>query len=466
MKQTSTKEQHLVPTQHTTQGEELRVYYSLYGHLLNKRRLYEGFKKVWKAKGAAGIDMQSLSDFASNLSSNLDRLISELETKQYQPQPVKRVEIPKDGGGVRLLGIPTVRDRVVQQALNDVLTPIFEEQFHPSSFGYRPNRSCHDAINKATMFIRRYGLQHVVDMDLSKCFDKLDHDLILQSIRKRVTDSSVLELIKQFLASGVIVNGNRQATEVGSPQGGVISPLIANIYLDAFDQEMRSRGHRIVRYADDILIFCRSRRGAENAQKQATKILGKELKLMVNQTKSHIAHSTDGVKFLGVEIGNNYTRIQAKKLVAFKQKVKRMTKRNGGKPLREVIKVLNPVLRGFSNYFRVANASREFKKIARWLRRRLRNIQLRLWKKPAKLHRQLKQRGHKPPFMFINMTKWRNARSILASLSMPNQWFNDLGLVNLEHVKTGYVFSQYAEWKYAGAVYEVRTYGSVRGMRR
>ena len=444
----------------------MRVYYSLYGHLLNKRRLYEGFKKVKKAKGAAGIDMQSLSDFALNLSSNLDQLLSELKTKQYQPQPVKRVEIPKDDGGVRLLGIPVVRDRVVQQALNDLLTPIFEEQFHPSSFGYRPKRSCHDAINKSTMFIRRYGLQHVVDMDLSKCFDKLDHELILKSIKRRVTDSSVLELIKQFLKSGVMVDGNWQSTEIGSPQGGVISPLIANIYLDAFDQEMRSRGLRIVRYADDILIFCRSRAGAENAQKQATKILETKLTLTVNQTKSHIAHSADGVKFLGVEIGSSYTRIQAKKLVGFKQKVKQMTKRNGGKPLSEVIKALNPVLRGFSNYFKIANASREFKKIASWLRRRLRHIQLKLWKKPTRLHRRLKQLGYKPPFMFIKMTSWRNARSILASLSMPNQWFNDLGLVNLECVRTGYVFSQYAEWKYAGAVYEARTYGSVRGMRR
>ncbi|WP_241905586.1 reverse transcriptase domain-containing protein, partial [Vibrio breoganii] len=194
-----------------------------------------------------------------------------------------------------------------------------------SSFGYRPHRSCHDAINKSTMFIRRYGLEHVVDMDLSKCFDKLDHELILRSIRERVTDSSVLALISQFLKSGVMVGEHWQKTEIGSPQGGVISPLIANIYLDAFDQEMRNRGHRIVRYADDILIFCRSRKGAENALAQVTKVLEKELKLTVNQAKSHIAHSKDGVRFLGVEIGSRYTRIQAKKLVEFKRKLKQMT---------------------------------------------------------------------------------------------------------------------------------------------
>lgn len=441
------RRRHSVPTQHTTQREKMRVYYSLYGHLLNKARLYRGFKKVWKAKGAAGIDMQSLSDFASNLSDNLDQLLLELKNKQYRPQPVRRVEIPKDDGGVRLLGVPTVRDRVVQQTLNDILTPIFEAQFHPSSFGYRPQRSCHDAINKATMFIRRYGLQHVVDMDLSKCFDKLDHEFILTSIRKRVTDGSVLELLRQFLKSGVMVNGQWHATEVGSPQGGVISPLIANIYLDAFDQEMRRRGHRIVRYADDILIFCRSRSGAENALRQATKILEKDLKLTVNQHKSHIAHSGEGVKFLGVEIGSRYTRIQPKKLQGFKAKLKALTKRNSGKPLDQIIRKLNPVLRGFSQYFRVANASREFKKVAAWLRRRLRSIQLKLWKKPSRLHRWLKQRGYKPPFSHIWMSGWRSAASPLASYAMPNQWFSDLGLVNLEQVKTGYVFSPYAEWK-------------------
>ena len=419
----------------------MRVYHSLYGELLSKEKLYKGFKRVWKAKGAAGIDRQSLSDFASNLSDNLDQLLHELKTKQYQAQPVRRVEIPKDDGGVRLLGIPTIRDRVVQQTLNDLLNPIFEEQFHPSSYGYRPRRSCHDAINKASMFIRRYELKHVVDMDLSKCFDKLDHGLILSSIQKRVRDGSVVKLISQFLKSGVMVDGHKQATEVGSPQGGVISPLIANIYLDAFDQEMKKRGHRIVRYADDILILCRSRAGAENALKQAMKILEGELKLEVNLRKTHIAHSDDGVRFLGLEIGSQYTRIQPKKLAGFKVKLKQMTKRNGGKPLSEVIKALNPILRGFSQYFRIANANREFRKIASWVRRRLRSVQLKLWKTPQRLHRRLKQAGYNPPFKSIKMNSWRNSLSPLANYAMPNKWFDESGLVNLEHVTTGYVFS-------------------------
>lgn len=419
----------------------MRVYYSLYGQLLNKTRLYNGFKKVKKAKGAAGIDMQSLSDFASDLDNNLATLHSELQTKRYQPQAVRRVEIPKDDGGVRLLGIPTVRDRIVQQTLADLLTPIFDPQFHPSSYGYRPNRSCHCAISKATWFIRKYGLKHVVDMDLSKCFDKLDHQLIINSIKKRVRDGSILKLVEQFLKSGVMVDGQWEATEIGSPQGGVISPLIANIYLDAFDQEMKKRGHRIVRYADDILILCRSRAGAENAQIQATKILEKELKLTVNEHKTHIAHSSEGIKYLGVEIGDKYTRIQTKKLRGFKGKLKQMTKRNGGKSLSEVIKRINPLLRGFSQYFKIANASREFTRLMAWLRRRLRAVQLKLWKKPQRLHRRLKQLGYKPPFKFVKMTSWRNSASPQASYAMPNRWFDELKLVNIAQVKVGLLYT-------------------------
>ena len=296
----------------------MKVYYSLYSRMLDYDALYKGFKKVSRAKGAAGIDGQSLSDYAGDLENNLLCLQHELQTKQYRAQPVKRVEIPKSGGGVRLLGIPAVRDRIVQQVLLDILQPIFDPEFHPSSYGYRPKRSCHDAIKKATLFIRQYQRQWVVDMDLSKCFDRLDHELIVKGVRTRVTDGSILKLIKQFLGSGVMVGEHWEASETGSPQGGVISPLLANIYLDAFDQEMKRRGHRIVRYADDILILCKSRAAAENALLSATKLLERELKLTVNRDKTHIAHSDDGIRFLGVKIGTQYTRVQEKKLKDFK----------------------------------------------------------------------------------------------------------------------------------------------------
>ncbi len=417
----------------------MKVYYSLYGRLLSADALYKGFKKVWRAKGAAGIDGQSLSDYAENLNENLHQLLNELQTRQYQALPVKRVEIPKAEGGVRLLGIPAVRDRIVQQALLDILQPIFDPDFHPSSYGYRPKRSCHDAISKATVFIRDYDRRWVVDMDLSKCFDRLDHHVILQSVRRRVTDGSILGLINQFLKSGVMLGDHWEASEIGSPQGGVISPLLANIYLDAFDQEMKRRKHRIVRYADDILILCRSESAAKNALAKATQILEKDLKLEVNRTKTHIAHSDEGVKFLGVEIYSRYTRIQDKKLMAFKQKVKTLTRRNAGGNLDVVITKLNPVLRGFVNYFSIANCSRDLKALAGWIRRRLRAIQLKQWKKPAKLHRRLKQLGYKPPFRYIKMKSWRNARSPLSSFAMPNQWFEEKGLYQIEAVETGWL---------------------------
>jgi group II intron reverse transcriptase/maturase len=216
-----------------------RTYYSLYDRLLHARALARAFAKVRRAQGAPGVDGQTIADFADREAAEIHRLVHELRTKTYRPQPVRRVVIPKPGGGERNLGIPAVRDRVVQQALLDILQPIFDPHFHPSSYGYRPGRSCQDAVAKATMFIRRYRLAHVVDMDLSKCFDRLDHGLIVASIRRRVRDGSVLALVRMFLESGVMVDGNWVATEIGSPQGGVISPLISNIYLDAFDQEMK-----------------------------------------------------------------------------------------------------------------------------------------------------------------------------------------------------------------------------------
>lgn len=416
----------------------MRTYYSLYGQMLSKKRLKESYQHVKRAKGAAGIDRQSLSEFGADLDGELERLLRELRDKRYRPQPVRRVVIPKSGGGERALGIPTVRDRVVQQALRTLLEPLFDPHFHPSSYGYRTGRSCHHAISKASDFIRRYRREWVVDMDLSKCFDTLAHDTILTAIRKRITDGSILALVKQFLESGVMVNGHYEATTVGSPQGGVISPLIANIYLDQFDQEMKRRGHRIVRYADDILILCQSSTAAEHARHVATTYLEGELKLTVNAQKTYLVHSDEGVKFLGVEIFTTYTRIQEKKVRALKATVKDITRRNTGYNLAEVIRQLNPVLRGFVNYFRIANCARVLKALMGWIRRRLRCIQLKQWKKPAKLHRRLKQLGYKPPFKFIKMASWRNARSPLASLALPNAWLHDeLKLVDMATTTVG-----------------------------
>lgn len=414
-----------------------RIYYSLYDRLLNRWALARAFAKVRRAKGAPGVDGQTIADLAANVEEELDRLVHELRTKTYQPQPVRRVTIPKPGGGERNLGIPAVRDRVVQQVLLDILQPIFDPAFHPSSYGYRPGRSCQQAVAKATMFVRQYGLVHVVDMDLSKCFDRLDQDLIIASIRRRVRDGSILALLQMFLESGVMIEGNWEATEIGSPQGGVISPLISNVYLDAFDQEMKRRGHRIVRYADDILILCRSRSAAEHAREVATDILEGSLRLTVNNEKTHLVHASRGVKFLGVEIGLNWIRIQDKKVAAFKAKVKAITRRTSPVNLEQVIADLNPVLRGYANYFRMANCKGLFGELMSWMRRRLRAKQLALWKRAGRLHRRLRQLGYQGEFLKIRMRSWRNSRSHLASWSMPNSWFSELGLFDLTTVETG-----------------------------
>lgn len=417
--------------------ENTRVWYTLYGKLLNVGILEKAFQKVKSAKGASGIDGQSINAFAKNLPNNLANLVRELKEKSYQPRSVKRVEISKPDGGVRMLGIPSVRDRVVQQALLFLLTPIFDPHFHPSSYGYRPGKSAHQAIKKASMFMRKYELDWVVDMDLSKCFDTLKHDFILQEVRKRVADGSILNLIHLFLKSGVMVGNEFVESKEGSPQGGVISPMLANIYLDYFDQWTMNQGYRIVRYADDILVFARSMKGAQRRLKAVTVILEEEMGLTINQKKTGITSLERGVSYLGVVMWPSYTSIQEKKLRAIKVKIKATTRRTVPVNLSKIIGDLNPVIRGFANYFRIANCQKVFRELMGWLRRRLRAIQMKQWKKPLKLHRRLRQLGYKGSFKKIKMNSWRNAYCTLAHMALPTDYFESLGLFDMGLVKTG-----------------------------
>ena len=287
------------------------------------------------------------------------------------------------------------------------------------------------------MFTRDYDLDWVVDLDLSKCFDTLDHDLIIQAFRKRIADGSVLKLLNLFLESGVMVDGNLQETDTGSPQGGSISPLVANVYLHEFDMEMMRRGHRIVRYADDILVFKASKSGANNALRQAKAILEGRLKLTVNESKSAIRTLKDGIPYLGVIIKPNSVAINDSKIREFKAKIKAVTRRNSPVNLEKVIRDLNPVLRGFVDYFKVANCRSVLRSIAGWTRRRLRAKQLALWKKPKRLHRRLRQLGYKGEFACIKMSSWRNSLSPPASYAMPKAEFKRLGMFWLESVETG-----------------------------
>ena len=421
----------------------MRKYYSLIDKVYALRNLQASFESVKRNQGAAGIDHQSIADFEGDLVENINQLHEELRNRTFRPSPVRRVEIPRPDGRKRPLGIPNVRDRVVQQALLNVLQPIFEPDFHPSSYGYRPRRSCQHAVAKAQQFLVRYGLPWAVDMDLSKCFDTLDHELILTSLNKRVSDGTLLRLIGKFLKAGVMINGEVRATETGSPQGGVISPLLMNIYLDEFDQKMKSLNIRIVRYADDILIFAPTKRKAEQYQRVATEIL-QSLKLTVNAEKTHISDVTAGVKYLGFLIRENYISVDKERVKRFKDKIRSLTPRNSGVPVTRMIARLTPILRGWGQYFRVANCADLFSRLMEWIRRRLRMKRMREWKSWKAFHKQLRRRGFRGECPKLSMTRWRNSACFHMSFALPNKWFEEMKLFDLTRLKTGVLFN-YAE---------------------
>ncbi|MGI6555143.1 MAG: group II intron reverse transcriptase/maturase [Bacillota bacterium] len=398
----------------------MKKWYSLIDKVYRMSNLREAYRQVRAKRGAPGIDSVTVEAFGENLEEELTKLHHELRTRRYKPKPVRRVEIPKPDGSKRLLGIPTVRDRVVQQAMLNVLQPIFEPDFHPSSYGYRPGRSCQQAVAKAERFMNKYGLKYVVDMDLSKCFDRLDHEQIIKAVNRKVSDGSVLKLIRKFLKAGVMEDGAYKATEIGSPQGGVISPLLANIYLDYFDQEMKNRGIRIVRYADDILIFASTPRRAQRYK-----------------DKTHITSVFEGVPYLGFVIWRKVVTIDPKKIKKFKDRIRELTPRNHGKNIKQMVKELNPLLRGWANYFRAANCKKLLADIMKWIRRRLRMKQMREWKSYKQLHKALRRRGYKGEFKKISMRRWRNSASPLINIALPNSWFNELGLIDLSTYKTG-----------------------------
>jgi RNA-directed DNA polymerase len=422
----------------------MKKWYSLIDKVYQVKNLRSAFRKVRVNNGAPGIDGETVKAFAESAGARLLDLHDELKTGRYEPQPVKRVEIPKTGGKTRLLGIPTVRDRVVQQALLNVLQPIFDPGFHPSSYGYRPNRSCHKAVAKAERFMNRYGLSYVVDMDLSKCFDTLDHELILEGVNRKVSDGSVLKLIRKFLRAGVMKDSEFEETEIGSPQGGVISPLLMNIYLDSFDQEMKQKGIRIVRYADDLLLFAETYSKASEYGRMATEILEKDLKLRVNKEKTHQTSAEQGVPYLGFIIREKTVGIHPDKVKSFKDRVREMTPRNHGTNVEGMVKCLNRYLRGWANYFCVANCNKVFSRLTEWIRRRLRMKKMREWKSWKKLHKALRRRGYKGVYKKISMKRWRNSSSPLVNMALPNNWFKELGLIDMGAYKVG-ILSQYYE---------------------
>ena len=404
------------------------------------------YEKVSKSRGSrtCGIDGMSIKAFTDSLASNLMTIRGSLMQGDYRPSAVRRIYIDKSDGSKRPLGIPTITDRIVQQALLNVLEPIFEPHFHPSSYGYRPRRSAQHAVAKADAFSRKYGLDHVADMDLSKCFDTLDHNLILRSVNRRVSDGKVLKLINLMLKSGILEGSDYHPTEQGSPQGGVISPLLMNIYLDDFDQYMKSRGVRIVRYADDILIFGGSKHEVGCYLAMATNYLETNLKLTVNRTKTHLTDLSSGIPYLGFVIHHYGVRVSDKSIVKLKDRIRSLTPRTHGGNLRNYVDQLNKVLIGYSNYYRVGLSKRLFRDLMSWIRRRLRMMRMKEWKSWKKLHKQLRRMGYNGSFQRIRMECWRNSSCTLLHMALPRKWFTEeLGLYDMGNQATNTLHQYY-----------------------
>jgi len=366
--------------------------------LVSLANIHDAVKKVMQNKGSAGIDGMEVSALPSHFEAHWEEIREQIVTRTYKPQAVLRKEIPKDNGGVRLLGIPTVVDRVIQQALVQVLTPVFEPTFSEFSFGFRPGRSAEDAVRLAQTYMSE-GYKHVVDLDLSKFFDTVDHDILMGLVDKHMDDKDVRRLILVFLKSGVMTNGSMVATALGTPQGGPLSPLLSNIYLTPYDRELEKRGLRFVRYADDSNIFTKSRMSSYRVRDNAKSYLESKLKLKVNMEKTE-ARRAYGSTFLGftfLTYGKKgrlgMTVPQRKKLKKLEDRIRLVTKRNRGVKAEDVISELNSLLRGWVGYFARSAIKGYLTRLMEWIRRRVRQYLWKQWKTGKNREHRLRQLG-------------------------------------------------------------------------
>lgn len=417
----------------------MKKYYSLIDKIYDKENISLAIEKVKKGGKGPGIDGITPDEIPWTVG---DEIHQALKTNSYKAKPVRRVEI-NQGQKTRKLGLPTVKDKIVQQATKQILEPIFDPDFHPSSYGYRPEKSCAKAIAKAEMFMTKYNLKYVLDMDLSKCFDTLDHEIIIDSFNKRVSDGKVLNLLKQFLKSGVVEDGGLKPTETGAPQGGVISPLISNVYLDEFDKHMRENDIRIVRYADDILVFAKTKAQLMKYKQIAERKL-EEMKLKINASKTKVTHLSQGVNFLGTYITGKYIAIERKRIQRIKDKIRKVTRRNQSRPMKQIIMKLNQILQGWINYYKIANCKRLLGELMSWIRRRLRMIKMAQWKSYKPLHKILRRKGLEGELPKIAVNKWKNSSCYHIHKALPNEYFDNLGLFDLTKVEVG-ILSCYRE---------------------
>ena len=343
---------------------------NLLEQILSRDNVRQAWKRVKANKGAPGIDKMSIDDFPEFARTHWESIRDSLFSDRYQPLPVKRVEIPKSTGGTRPLGIPAVVDRVIQQAIYQVMMPVFDPDFSEFSYGFRPGRSAHDAVHKVREYIQQ-GYRIAVDMDLSKFFDRVDHDVLMHRVARKIRDKRVLRLIGKYLRAGVMVKGRLQESREGVPQGGPLSPLLANIILDDLDKELEKRGHKFVRYADDFVILVKTERAGLRVKESVTRFLERKLKLKVNQDKSQVS-STDQTNFLGFTFKGTKIRWSDKAFREFKRRVKRLTGRSWFVSMEYRYKKLSQYIRGWMNYFGISEYYRPIPEIDQWLRRRLR----------------------------------------------------------------------------------------------
>ena len=410
---------------------------SLLEEVLNVNNMFDAQERVISNRGSAGIDGMKVEELNDYLIKHYLELCESIRGGWYKPKPVKRVEIPKPDGGKRLLGVPTVIDRMVQQAMVQVLQPIFEQTFSDSSFGFRPKRDAHQAIQRAKKYYEE-GYTNVVDLDLEKYFDTVNHDLLIKMVRETIKDEAVIALIKKFLKSGVMVDGLVSQTEQGTPQGGNLSPLLSNIYLTKFDRMLEERGHKFVRYADDCNIYVKSPRAAERVMESCIKFLEKKLKLKVNRKKSSTG-SPKELKFLGFSLYQWKDavgiRVHEKPLKRLKERLKVITSRKRGGSIEQILTEITRLMNGWLAYYRIADMKKFLQGICEWLRRRLRQIYWKRWKRIRTRHDNLTQLGVPSPkaWQWANTRKgyWCTAGSFIMTTTTNNRYFEKLGFPNI-----------------------------------
>ena len=378
--------------------------------ILNPENLNKAYKRVYQNKGTSGVDGVTVEEIAEYIKDNKKVIINQIRKRKYKPQPVRRVQIPKENGKKRNLGIPTVMDRIIQQAMVQVLSPIYEEQFNDNSYGFRPGRSCEQAVIKALEYLND-GYDWIVDIDLEKFFDTVNQDRLITIIRKTIRDGEVVSLIRKYLSAGVMENGVVKPTPKGTPQGGNLSPLLSNIMLNELDKELEARGLNFVRYADDCIILVKSERAANRVLSSITKYIEKKLGLKVNAEKSKVTRPTKtkylGFSFWATKGGKWKPKPHIKSYQKLKRKLKQLTDRSWSISLDNRIKQINYLIRGWVNYFRIANMRQTIIEIDKHLRTRIRMIIWKQWKKITKRYKALRQLGvsHEIAFACANTRK-------------------------------------------------------------